>query len=99
MLSINVKNLVKEHANRHKNEEVCGLIIETINGYLVFPCNNISFNKKQHAILDPIDYINADKIGKIVGTYHSQENDEPSLIDNITADSYNLFSIVASRHK
>lgn len=94
MISLKIRNEIRKHAEEHKNEEVCGLILLINNDYKVFPCENVSFNKKEHSILNVLDYIKAEKIGEIVGTYHSQENDGPSLIDNLTSDSHNIFSII-----
>jgi len=94
MLTQVIKNAIKEHASKSPDEEVCGLILSIGENFLIFKCENISFNKKEHSILNPLDYIKAEKIGNIVGTYHSQKNNEPSLIDNLTSDNHNIFSIV-----
>lgn len=94
MLSQNIKNKIKEHDNKFPNEEVCGLILLVNNEFEVFPCKNVSFSRKDHCILDVLDYIKAERTGEIVGMYHSQENDAPSLIDNLTSDNFNIFSII-----
>lgn len=94
MLSIQIKKEIKEHALRTKPFECNGLILFNNNCYQVFRCKNLSYYPEDHAILSPLDYVMAEKQGKIVGYYHSQESDSPSLIDNYTAYYHNIYSIV-----
>lgn len=89
-----LQNKIKEYALELKPEECCGLIINKDNEDIVYPCQNISFHKNTHSLLNPLDYVRAEKIGNIVGIYHSQEHDFPSVQDNMTAYNYNLSSII-----
>jgi proteasome lid subunit RPN8/RPN11 len=94
MFNLEIKNKIKEHALNFKEEEVCGLIVLNNKKYEVYPCLNISNNKKNHFILDPISYINASDNGDIVALYHSHKKYEPSITDNFISFQHNIFSII-----
>ncbi len=94
MLTPQIKSLIKKYTLDEKPNEICGLILKFPNSYELFSCENISYHKTEHCILNPLDYVHADKIGNIVAHYHSQEHDNPSILDNITAFNQNLYSIV-----
>ena len=72
ILTYNIKQKIKEHANKFSNEEVCGIVFE--NG-MVLECKNIAANKRNVFQINPLDYIIAEKSGhKIAAIYHSHVN-------------------------
>ena len=77
-------------------EESCGLIISTETEVLVFKSKNISYHKGNNAILNPLDYIRASKIGKIIGHFHSQPFGPPSFIDYLNAINHDIYSVIYS---
>jgi len=85
---------IRNHALNDKPSECCGLIIKNDNDYKSIACKNIAYIKTGMAILDSFDYICASNLGDIVGHYHSQPKDPPSLLDNFTANNHNIHSIV-----
>lgn len=94
MLNLQLKKEIKEYSLSKKGEEICGLIIIKDNNYIFYKCKNISYNKQNHSVINPLDYIGAEKTGKIVGAVHSQPSDKISLMDEMTAIEHNIFSIV-----
>lgn len=94
MFSVKIKKEIKDHAISEVPNEVNGLILRIEDNYQVYRCKNLSYTPNEHAILSPIDYINAENIGQIVGYYHSQKNSGASLIDNLTSISHNIYSII-----
>lgn len=94
MFNENLKIKIKDHAIRDIPNEACGLILDYNNVYSVFPCLNISYHKKEHSIISPLDYMKAEKIGRVIGMYHSQPNDGASILDQFSALENNLLSII-----
>jgi cell wall-associated NlpC family hydrolase len=97
MLTEEVKLQIKGFSLQNSNEETCGLILLKDNKYIVYPCKNISYYKANHAILNPLDYVRASKIGRIVAHFHSHpESDKPSFMDYLSAVNHNLYSVIYS---
>jgi cell wall-associated NlpC family hydrolase len=94
MITNELKFKIKEYSLLNKSEESCGLILNIHNSLDIYKCRNISYHKKNHAILNPYDYIKASKLGKIVGHFHSQPTGEISYLDYINASGHNLNSII-----
>lgn len=94
MLNRHIKNKIREYSLKNIPHESCGLIIEGNNGIFCYPCQNISFRKHEECILDPIDYIKASSLGKILAHFHSQPSAGPSLKDNLTCLEHNIFCII-----
>ncbi len=94
MLTLKLKQDIKNYAFQFVDEEIGGVLIENNNGISFFPCANLSYNKNNNYILSYLDYIKAEKHGKIIAMVHSQENDGPSILDNISAINFNLYSII-----
>lgn len=94
MLTIENKNLIRKQALLTPDEEICGLIGKSNNIYSIYFCKNISNNKKTFFILDPLDYIKISNSTEIVGMFHSQYLNVPSLLDNFSSEYHNIYSIV-----
>lgn len=94
----NLKLQIKEHALREYPKECCGLIISSGDKLLTYSCKNISSNPLIHFELSPLDYIRAYDQGKnkIIGVYHSQENDNLSSLDILNSTNHKYYSIVYS---
>ncbi len=78
MLNLNKKiyNRIKSHALSEKPYECCGLLVEKDNELSVFPCSNIAGDKNFNFRISYIDYLKANKIGKIKAYYHSHANEQ-----------------------
>lgn len=98
MLDLEMKKYIKEHASKESPKECCGLIVSNNGKYSPVKCYNSASDKLRYATIGPFDYIRAANLGKIVGMYHSQENDIPSNVDAITAFDHNIYSIVYARN-
>lgn len=94
MLSLNIRKEIEQHSESEFPNECNGLIVKNGESYQVFRCKNLSYHPCDHSILSPLDYINAEKQGKIVAYYHSQESDFASLMDSYTSYYQNIFSII-----
>ena|ERR1017187_9178021 len=98
MLTEQLKIDIKKHSTEVCPEEACGLILEKDSKLFIYPCSNIScYDKTTHFELNPIDYLKADKLGKIVAIFHSQINGRPSELDKINSWGHNIKSIIYSR--
>jgi proteasome lid subunit RPN8/RPN11 len=98
MLTNFLKQEIKEKALSNNNQEICGLLIETNTGVAVFHSRNSALNKTKYFCINPIDYIKASEIGKIVGCYHTHinENIEFSNFDKQNAEKHKLTYILYS---
>jgi proteasome lid subunit RPN8/RPN11 len=61
----------KKHALKYKNEEACGLVIQSENNKIFLKSKNISLSKIESFAIDPLCYLRAKEYGKIVGCFHS----------------------------
>ena len=96
ILSNKLKEEIKQKSLEKIPEEFCGLLVDKNNKTILYPCKNISHHPEKFCLLNPVDYIHAADIGKIVGYVHSHENQFTSVIDNFNAFSHSLFSVVYS---
>lgn len=96
MLTSQLKLEIKKHALSKKEEEICGLLIIKDNIIKFYKCENISYHKKNHCILNPLDYVRASEEGKVIAHVHSQPDRNPSFTDYLNAINHNLYSIVYS---
>lgn len=94
MLTLRLKQEIRNYASQFIGEEIGGLLIQKNGEVQFFPCTNLSYNKNNSYILSYLDYLKAEKYGKIIAQVHSQENDGSSLLDNISAHDFNLYSII-----
>jgi len=70
LLSDTLKNEFALYAKSRIPKEACGIIIETTNSHIIFPCENIADSDDDFQIA-PNNYMNAQHFGKIVGVVHS----------------------------
>ena len=88
MISDNIKNEIKSHAEQDTSRECCGFIFKND----IFRCNNRSEQPNTHFTISPFDYIKATKKGKIKGVYHShvEESQNFSTHDKQMSRGHNL---------
>lgn len=96
MLNNILKKQIKQFSLENIPNESCGLIIEINDEYKFIKCRNVSFHKKTESIVHPMDYVMAEKQGKVISIVHSQPSAGTSFTDNVTAYNQNLFSVVYS---
>ncbi len=81
-MNTNIKNKIINLA-RNSEEEICGFLYYNDYGLFdIFPCENVAFNKTEEFEIDPKDFLNCEKIGKICGVYHSHPGDENSFSES-----------------
>lgn len=87
MLETN-KQLALEHAAREFPRESCGLLVIRKGKESYVACQNIGVGTDQF-VIDPVDYVNADKRGQIVGVVHSHPNmpATPSQADRVACEA------------
>lgn len=70
------------HALQEYPRESCGLVVMADGAARYVPCRNLA-EGADHFILDPLDYLQADALGEIVGVVHSHPDApaEPSQAD------------------
>jgi proteasome lid subunit RPN8/RPN11 len=96
ILTLDLKEKIKIHAEYEKPNEACGLIYKSGEFIDIYPCKNISSEKKEHFELNPFDYLKAANRGKIVGMYHSQKDINPSVLDYVVSSGHKMYSVVYS---
>lgn len=69
-MNSNTEQEFRQHAEQEYPRECCGLIAVVKGKEKYFPCNNKSSNK-DHFVLDPKDYANAEDQGEILAVCHS----------------------------
>lgn len=71
-----------QHALQEYPRESCGLVVMVNDAARYVPCRNLADGADQF-ILDPLDYLQADALGEIVGVVHSHPDApaEPSQAD------------------
>lgn len=96
ILTLDLKEKIKIHAEYEKPNEACGLIYKSGEYIDIYPCKNISSEKQEHFELNPFDYLKAASRGKIVGMYHSQKDINPSVLDYVVSSGHKIYSVVYS---
>ena len=86
------KNKALIHAKEQDPKESVGLLLNIKGKQRYYPCNNLAISNYQCFILDPEDYIQADKLGEIVAVVHSHPTTppNPSQADKISCEDSNL---------
>ncbi len=90
MDSIN-QSLALDHAAREFPREACGLLVIHKGRETYVPCRNIGVGTDQF-VIHPEDYVRADRLGEIVGVFHSHPNlpAEPSQADKVACEASGL---------
>ena len=86
------KNKALIHAKEQDPKESVGLLLNVKGKQRYYPCNNLAISNYQCFILDPEDYVKADKLGEIVAVVHSHPTTppNPSQADKISCEDSNL---------
>jgi len=70
------------HARLESPKEACGLVVQVGTSAEYVSCTNISTDPENEFILDPLDYVRAQTMGKILSVVHShKDNSLPSEFD------------------
>lgn len=70
-MNTEIKNQIESLANKNSNEEICGFIYHNMTDIFIYPCENISLDKKNNFEISADDYLKCLKLGKILAIYHS----------------------------
>ena len=86
------KDKALAHAKEQDPKESVGLLLNIKGKERYFPCNNLSISNYQEFILDPEDYVKADKLGTIMAIIHSHpiSPPTPSQADRISCEKSKL---------
>ena len=89
---MNWKDSALVHAKDQDPKEAVGLVLNIKGKERYFPCRNLSMTANQCFILDPEDYVKADKLGDIIGVFHSHpvSSPEPTQADKVSCEESNL---------
>ena len=89
---MNWKESALVHAKDQDPKEAVGLVLNVKGKERYFPCRNLSMTANQCFILDPEDYVKADKLGDIIGVFHSHpvSSPEPTQADKVSCEDSNL---------
>lgn len=96
MLSLELKNKIKEYSLGVAPNESCGLLFQNNGKIDFFPCKNISKDKNKFFSLDPYDYLKVSRLGDIIGLVHSQQSGQPSELDLLISKVHNIKSYIYS---
>lgn len=66
-----ILSTIKEISLSNKIEEICGLIYLKDKKLELYPCENVSFDKRKNFIINPFDFRICKTKGDIVACYHS----------------------------
>jgi proteasome lid subunit RPN8/RPN11 len=90
MDSVN-QSLALAHAAREFPREACGLLVIHKGRETYVPCRNICVGTDQF-VIHPEDYVRADRLGEVVGVFHSHPNlpAEPSQADKVACETSGL---------
>lgn len=93
-LSKKIYKSIKSHALHVTPEESCGLLIETKEGLITFPCENAAEDKLNNFSITPKDYIIGSNMGNIIAYYHSHTSENHSkdftIIDKLNSVNHKL---------
>ena len=86
------KNIALQHAKKDDPNESVGLLVNKKGKKLYFPCNNLATDAKNTFILDPSDYIKAEKKGDIIAVIHSHPATPPlaTQADKVSCENTGL---------
>tara|TARA_B100000131_G_scaffold321815_2_gene373850 strand:- start:218 stop:931 length:714 start_codon:yes stop_codon:yes gene_type:complete len=91
-LNKTVKKEALLHAQKDSPRESVGLVHIVKGRQKYYPCNNLAETPDEHFVLDPIDYVECEKKGEIVGIIHSHPitNHHPSSADLVACEKSGL---------
>jgi len=80
------------HAKNQYPKESVGLLLNIKGKQRYYPCENLSITANYQFILNPEDYVKADKLGDIIAIVHSHPNTPPqaSEADLVSCEDSNL---------
>jgi proteasome lid subunit RPN8/RPN11 len=76
-----IKDFIWKHCEEAYPKECCGFIVWSLLGLQIIKGKNTSDTPETHFKLDPVEYINVSKSGKIIGVYHSHPNHTSDITD------------------
>jgi proteasome lid subunit RPN8/RPN11 len=91
MITKQILEDVKTHANSSPKKEVCGVVVTAHRKSKYVPCKNIA-EQAEHFVIDPADYAAAEDSGKIIAIVHSHvnQNPKPSQADLVGIETTKL---------
>jgi len=93
-----VKDEIFKHAKQNVYCECCGLVIVFKGRYRYIPCKNLSPLPQTMFFLDPMDWVKAEELGKIVAVVHSHVEGilEPSMADRAACEQTQIPWIICN---
>ena len=89
---------IKELCLKNQRVESCGLfILKQDDDLLYFPCKNIHSNPETDFEISVKDFLEAEKLGEVIGIYHSHTKNclpEPSNFDYSYSELTGYFNII-----
>ena len=91
-LTEKIKEKALEHAKEDFPKESVGLVHVIKGKQRYFPCKNQATDPEKHFVLDPADYLEAEKLGSVVAVIHSHPttNHAPSEADKVACEKSKL---------
>lgn len=90
-----LKNEIRKQSFQKPTEEICGLILSIDKQIVLQQCENVSKFPRDHFLISNSEQEKAEKLGSIIGFYHSHINeDDFSSLDKTVAEELNLQAIV-----
>ena len=85
---------IVDYCNLYKNEESCGIIVQSNDSQKFIPCENIAIDKQKYFALDSSIYIDYD-VDMIVHS-HCLGSAKPSDLDKKCADEWDIPFLIYS---
>lgn len=76
-LTKKIQTIIRQHAQ--VDEEICGFVLQQGRSQVYFPCQNVASLPKESFEIRAEDWIEAEKIGRVLAIVHSHPNNEPFL--------------------
>jgi len=89
---------MRKHTKIEYPSEACGLVVEVNGIERYIPCKNIADRTSEEFIIDPIDYADAEDLGKIKAVFHSHPDwtEKPSEGDLVACEETKIPWIILS---
>lgn len=89
-----IETEIKNQAKQNIPHECCGFIIVNHTGKIsrIYPTKNIAENTQDNFVIDPAEYIEAEREGKVIAYYHSHtlSDEQFSNADKVNSESLKL---------